>query len=188
MVLAAGMSSRLGRPKQLLDLGGRPLLQHVVDGACATFDEVVVVLGHEAARVSAALAIAPPARVVVNPRFAQGMSTSLEAGLAALGREVEAAAILLGDQPGVTPELSRRLVSLWRSSGATAVRPRFNGVPGHPVVVGRSAWARLCTATGDEGGRRVLEGIALQHIDIDSDPPADVDDWASYERVRSVHG
>ncbi|HEX3327669.1 MAG TPA: nucleotidyltransferase family protein, partial [Actinomycetota bacterium] len=137
VVLAAGTSSRLGRPKQLLELDGKPLLQHVIDLAAASFDEVVVVLGFEADAIEAALALPLNSRVARNPDYRQGMSTSLRVGIGDLGDRIQAAAIFLGDQPRMPAELVSAVLSTWRSAGSRVARPRFGATPGHPVIVHR---------------------------------------------------
>jgi 2-haloacid dehalogenase len=184
LILAAGTSSRLGRPKQLLELGGRPLLQLVIDAAAgAGLDEVVVVLGHEAARVEAALEFPPAARVLVNADYLEGQSTSLRAGLDALSEASDAAVILLGDQPGVSSSMIRRAVTTFHSSGGPVVRARFADVPGHPVVVARSQWDRWRNLSGDAGARLLMESHSERVVELELGPEAlaDVDTWADYE-------
>ena len=187
VVLAAGTSSRLGRPKQLLDLDGKPLLQHVVESACAAgLDEVVVVLGHAAAEIEPRLSLPGTARTVINPDYTEGQSTSLRVGLGALGPDVEAAVIVLGDQPGVSTDLVRRVVGEWRTSGAPVLRPLFRGAPGHPVVAGRAAWDAFMGASGDEGARGLMGDLEVAEVELELDPPADIDTWDDYRSVRSV--
>jgi len=187
VVLAAGTSSRLGRPKQLLDLDGKPLLQHVVESACAAgLDEVVVVLGHAAAEIEPRLSLPGTARTVINPDYTEGQSTSLRVGLGALGPDVEAAVIVLGDQPGLSSDLVRRVVREWRTSGAPVLRPLFRGAPGHPVVAGRAAWVAFMGAAGDEGARGVMPGLEVAEVELGLDPLADIDTWDDYRSVRSV--
>lgn len=187
VVLAAGTSSRLGVPKQLLEVRGRPLLQHVVDACVAAgLPEVVVVLGHEATRIRDALDLPDPVRVVVNPHFERGQSTSLVAGVSSLGPDVEAALIVLGDQPGMTPELIRKVVDAWRDTGASVVRAHFSGVPGHPVLIARAEWPLLLEATGDVGARDLFERVGGKVVEADMgvEPLVDVDTWEQYERMR----
>src|SRR3954451_14628645 len=102
VILAAGTSSRLGQPKQLLDLGGEPLLRHTLRNALASrAGEVVLVLGHQAETIRAAVG-EHGQRTVINPDFADGQSTSLRAGLEAVSDDSDAAIVMLGDQPLVT--------------------------------------------------------------------------------------
>ncbi|MCL6636118.1 MAG: nucleotidyltransferase family protein, partial [Peptococcaceae bacterium] len=135
VVLAAGRATRMGEQKLLLRLEGRTLIERVVDAVLqAPVDEVVVVLGHEAARVVAALGDRP-VRKVFNERYAEGQSTSLLAGIKAAGGAAGAYLVVLGDQPFLTPELIDRLLERYRRTACAAVRPVFQGKPGHPVLI-----------------------------------------------------
>jgi molybdenum cofactor cytidylyltransferase len=154
LVLAAGTSTRLGEPKQLLDLDGRPLVQHVVDAAAAAgLRPIVVVLGHAAGEVAAALDLPPGARTVVNRRYADGQSTSLRAGLDAMAEEVVAAvAVLLADQPTLPAATIRAVVTRHGESATPVTRPRFDGTPGPPVILDRSVWDVGAAAAPGRGG------------------------------------
>jgi molybdenum cofactor cytidylyltransferase len=186
VVLAAGTSSRLGRPKQLLELEGRPLLQHVVDAAAASgLDEVVVVLGYEAERIALALELPAGARVVVNDDYESGQSTSLRAGLSSVDSRADAAAILLGDQPGLTSAAIRKVLDTFRESDAPILRALWQGTPGHPVVLARSEWEWIRGLEGDKGARDfVAASTRAEVIEMDEPPVADVDTWEQYERLR----
>lgn len=187
VVLAAGSSSRMGRPKQLLRLGDLPLLQHVVDAvAAAGLDEVVVVLGHEATAVAGALRLPEGARVVPNAEHAAGLSTSLRAGLQALGPGIRAAVVALGDQPELDPGAVRAVVEAHRSAGARLVQASYRGVPDHPVVLDRRVWPQVLAVTGDRGAREVLAAHPdwVHRVELDRDAPGDVDTWGDYEDLR----
>jgi molybdenum cofactor cytidylyltransferase len=186
VVLAAGTSSRLGRPKQLLELEGRPLLQHVVDAAAASgLDEVVVVLGHESERIASALTLPPRTRVVVNRDYEDGQSTSLRAGLSSVDARADAAAILLGDQPRLTPAAIRKAVDAFRASEAPIMRALWRGTPGHPVVLARSEWESIRKLSGDRGARDLVAASASVDVIEMSEPPVeDVDTWEQYESLR----
>jgi molybdenum cofactor cytidylyltransferase len=178
VVLAAGRATRFGSPKQLAEVGGRALVQLAVDAAGGGgADVVVVVLGHGAENIERELSLPGNARVVVNPAFAEGQSTSLRAGIAALPPEVDAAVILLADQPGVTPGDVRAVVDAHAATGARMVRARYRGTPGHPVLIARAMFPELERATGDAGARDVLAAHAdeIVEVGIDRDPPPDVD-------------
>lgn len=186
LVLAAGRSTRLGAPKQLLELAGKPLLQHVIDACAASpLDEVVVVLGHAASEIAGALELPARARIVVNHDHPRGQASSLRVGLATAHPASEAVVILLGDQPGVTPELIGRALEAWRRSDAPILRSYFGDVPGHPVVAARSAWPLLAEAAGDEGARGVFArgSVDVAELRLDAPPPVDVDTWADFERL-----
>lgn len=191
VILAAGRSSRLGRPKQLLDLGGEPLLRHTVRHALAgPVDEVVLVLGNAAAEIGAAVGELGQ-RTVVNPAFAEGQSTSLHAGIAALGPAVEAVVLMLGDQPTVGPDIVAALVAQFRASGAAIVQPVYGGVPANPVLIARSLFPELLAVGGDEGARSVIRAhrgeVALVPVS-DGPPPGDVDTEDDYAALLAVWG
>jgi molybdenum cofactor cytidylyltransferase len=187
VVLAAGTSSRLGAPKQLLELEGKPLLQHVVDVIAASgLDETVIVLGHAAEEVADRISLPPRARVVVNADYARGMASSLAAGVDAVDPDSDAAVVVLGDQPRLTRAHVRRAVQAFARGQAPIVRALFGDVPGHPIVVARSHWHLLRAATGDKGARDVLASHAdvVDHIDLGA-PLDDVDTWEDYESLRA---
>jgi molybdenum cofactor cytidylyltransferase len=186
VVLAAGTSSRLGQPKQLLEVRGRPLLQHAIDAAAGSeLDEVVVVLGHESERIASALALPSGARVVVNDHYESGQSTSLRTGLSSVDPRADAAAILLGDQPGLTSAAIRKVLDAFRESDAPIVRALWQGTPGHPVVLARSEWESVRRLEGDKGARDLVAATArTEVIEMDEPPVADVDTWEQYERLR----
>lgn len=191
IVLAAGTSSRLGRPKQLADLEGRPLLQHVVDAALAApVDEVVVVLGHAAREVATAVPARGRARHAVNPDFAEGQSTSLRAGLRAVDAGARAVVILLGDQPGVRPEAIAAVVRSWRERPAPVHQASYQGRPGHPTLIGRALWPELEALRGDEGARSVIQRHRERRrlVEVGGDPPDDVDTEEDLRRVTAGRG
>jgi molybdenum cofactor cytidylyltransferase len=196
VVLAAGASARMGRPKQLLPVGDRVLLQWIVDAALAShLDEVIVVLGHCAEEIRAALALpdGARARVVVNPDHAHGQSTSLLCGLRAADSRSQAVAILLGDQPFVTAELIDRLAESFLSADAVLARPVYpdaGGAPGHPVFLARRVWPQLEKLTGDRGARALIAAHPdwLLEVSVAGDPPPDVDTWEDYQRAASGYG
>lgn len=150
LVLAAGAGRRMGAPKATVEIGGRRLVdRQVALLRAAGCDPVLVVLG-------AAVVVVPDAVTVVNPDWAQGMGTSLAAGLRALetatGPGVTAVAVVLVDQPLLTPAaVSRTLGAL---GAAPAARASWGGRPGHPVVLARRVWAGVAaSAAGDAGAR-----------------------------------
>ncbi len=187
VVLAAGTSSRMGRPKLLLPLeGGAPLIRLSVEQVLrAALDEVVVVLGAEADAIGAALA-GLPVRTVLNPRYAEGQSTSLRAGLDALRLGVEAVVVALGDQPLPDATLIERLVTLFHDSGQPIVVPRYRDGRGNPVLFGSSVFDELRRVAGDQGGRTVIarDGARVAELGVDTLMPADVDTPPDYEALR----
>lgn len=188
IILAAGSSARLGRPKQTLELWGKPVLQHAIDAAAgAKLSEVIIVLGHRAAAIAGVLDLPPGARIVENPDFASGQSTSLRAGLDACDRACDAAAVLVGDQPGLTTELIDEVIGAYLRADAQVARAMFEGAPGHPVIVDRALWSAWRTVAGDNGWRDLVAS-APQRLDVDlgMPPPGDIDTPEQFEALLSA--
>lgn len=187
IVLAAGSSSRLGQPKQLLDLEGRPLLQHAIDAVegAGLFD-VVVVLGHRADDVAAAVTMSEGTRVVVNPDYAEGQATSLRTGLQAADPKSKAAIVLLGDQPAVDAASLRALADAYERTESPIVQAAYSGRPGHPVLFDRSLWADLEAIEGDKGARDLLKDNPewVVKVELGGEVPRDLDTWQDYERLK----
>ncbi|MBI3803077.1 MAG: nucleotidyltransferase family protein [Nitrospirae bacterium] len=192
VILAAGLSRRLGQPKQLLPFEGRSLIRRTTEQVIAAgesqWEEVVVVLGHEAAKVQQelkGLAI----RTVFNPRFAMGMSASLIAGLQAVIPQAEGAMIFLGDQPIVSTEIIQSMLTRYRKSHKSIIVPAYGGVRGNPVLFSRSVFSELMDLEGDRGGREVVmrDPKRVETVAFPSDfAPQDVDTWEDYETLTSA--
>jgi molybdenum cofactor cytidylyltransferase len=185
VILAAGRSSRLGRPKQLLDLSGKPVLAHVLDNArAAGLREVILVLGHEADRIQIAVAAhLDGVYVVVNPDYAAGQSTSLRAGIAVLPSTTDAAVFLLGDQPEVGSDIVLALVDAFRASNAPIVVPAYGGRPSNPILIARQVFPALEAVTGDRGARDVVlaRWDEVHFVPFpDRVPPEDIDTEDDY--------
>ena len=189
VILAAGTSSRLGRPKQLLDLGGEPLLRHVVRNALASrAQEVVVVLGSQAEAIASAVGELGQ-RTVVNPDFADGQSTSLKAGIRAIDPNAQGVIMMLGDQPTVTPALLNRLISAYEATGASIVQPVYGGTPGNPVLIDRDYFPELLEIEGDQGARGVIKAHRRETYGMpwsDEPPPGDVDTEEEYQALVAI--
>ena len=172
VILAAGASTRLGRPKQLLPLGDRCLLQHALDEALSSrLDEVILVLGYRAEEIREALQLPAgrPMRVVINPDYTSGLSASLRLGLRSADPRM-AAAFLAADSLLVRPVYS----------GSAGRR-----VPGHPVFLARRIWPEVEKLRGDQGARALVSARPewLLEVPVDYEPPADVDTWEDYQRA-----
>ena len=186
VILAAGMSRRLGRPKQLLEVGGKPLIWHVATRALAsTCDGVFAVVGYQPDAMRAALSDLP-VDIVHNPDFADGMSTSLRAGVAALPADADAFVVLLADQPEVDPASISAVITARRSTGAPVVRTRYGEQPSSPTLFGRETFAELLMLRGDVGGRSVVRAHRAHLVEVPAAavaPPEDVDTEEAYRAL-----
>ncbi len=188
LVLAAGGSRRLGRPKQLEPWGETTLLGHVVARAKRyPVDEVWVVLGADAEHVLGSVDLAG-CGVVENPEWEEGLASSLRVGLDALTRLSKAtgALLLLGDQPDVSDEVVAELVERFSRTKAQAVVPKYRYTWGNPVIVARTLWPRLISLSGDEGARRLLQAHPewVEEVWFERLVPRDVDTQADVEELR----
>jgi len=191
IVLAAGKSSRMGANKLLLPLDGHPLVWYAINTACvSSADVVLVVLGNEAERVAAAL---PQGRYrrVDNPRFADGLSTSLQAGLDALPKNVDGALILLADMPFTASATVEALLAAARETPDQIAAMNQGGRPIPPVYWPRALFAALHDIHGDEGGRSLLmlspEAVRLVAM-AQPDEALDVDAPEDYQRIQAKTG
>jgi molybdenum cofactor cytidylyltransferase len=187
IVLAAGASTRMGRQKLLLPMAdGRPLVRVAVEQVLAAgIDDTVVVLGREAEAVARTL-VGLPVRTVVNPRYAEGQSTSVRAGIDALPAGTEAAVIALGDQPLPDPGVIRRLVAAFRTTRQPIVVPVYRDGRGNPVLFAATLFAELRAVTGDRGGREVIaqDPGRVAEVALDAAMPADIDTPEDYDAAR----
>jgi len=186
IVLAAGLSRRMGRPKLLLDWGGKPVIRRAVEQVRAGgVDEVVVVLGREAQGIREALS-GLPVRFVENPEPEAGQASSIACGVSALGPAASATLIALGDQPALPPDVIPRLLQTFRETGKAVVAPVYRGAQGNPVLFASAVFPELRGLTGDRGARSVVEKdpsrVALASFDLPM--PADLDTFEDYERLR----
>ena len=183
LVLAAGGSSRLGRPKQLLPFGGATLLDHTVATAReCEFDQLIVALGGSAEDVRAVVDLSG-AEIVVNEDFGEGCSSSIAAAIGAVDDRAVALVLLLGDQPGVTAATVRALIA-GRGDAELAVC-RYDDGRGHPLAFARSVFGELDSLHGDKAVWKLLDrrGDAVSEVEIPGPVPLDVDTWEDYEAV-----
>ena len=191
LVLAAGSSSRLGQPKQLLPYRGTILVDWVVRTveAASSLDHVTVVLGGASTEVRPQLTLGR-AQVVENPDYEDGCSGSYQAGLAALHPEAAAVVVTLGDQPGVETEDIDRLVAEWRRTDARIMAVSYRGERGHPLLFSRELFGLLHELHGDKAAWKILDRHPdwIHDIEVDRPLPRDVDTWQDYEAVRADSG
>ena len=185
LVLAAGGSSRLGRPKQLLDYHGRTLLDATLETArrCG-FDQLIVALGGAGDDVRSTVDLSG-CDVVDNEHYTTGCSSSIVAALDAVDVRAEALVLLLGDQPGVEPGSVDALRAATVSADAPLAVCRYDDGRGHPFWFSRALFADLAYLHGDKAVWKLLESgrYAVAEAAIDGPVPIDVDTWADYERL-----
>ena len=186
IVLAAGESSRLGVPKQLIPWRGRPLVWHAAQAARqAGLAPVVVVIGAWGDQVRMALE-GEPVTLIENPVWQAGQSTSVRLGLAEVEAQAEAAAFLLSDTPLVTGELIQQLLHTHRQTLASLVAPRAGGRRANPVLFDRRTFADLRELEGDQGGRALFERYEPAWVDWDESVLLDLDTTEDLQRLRAL--
>ena len=186
LVLGAGASSRLGEPKQLLPYKGNTLLGWVISQAEAAseLDEVIVVLGRAAEEIRRRVSFGS-AKVVENPVFGEGCSSSYRAGIAALNPESDAIMIILGDQPGVGPDILDRAALTWRQGDREILLSSYSGKQGHPMIFSRPLFDQLANLRGDKAAWKLVDANRemVGEVSFASDFPADIDTWEDFQRV-----
>jgi molybdenum cofactor cytidylyltransferase len=185
IVLAAGSSTRMGRNKLLLEIGGETLVRRAVGAASgAGVDRVVVVLGHDEARVRAELD-GLRCETVVNPDHARGAGTSLHTGVRHVASDASAVVIVLPDMPFVTASMIAALVERYRATRAPVVFSRYGDIQAPPTLYDRSLFAELLAIDDDRGGKQVV----LHHqrdaeaVDWPESALHDIDSPADYDRI-----
>ena len=190
IVPAAGMSTRMGRNKLLLDFRGKPLIAHAVDTLLKSkIDEVVVVLGHEADKVKATLK-GKQVTMVENLNYRHGMSTSIRVGLGAVSAEARAIMIYLPDQPLIEPEDVNRLIRSFaeaKERSKSIVVPFFQGKRGNPVILDASFKEAILEVVGEVGCKRVIKRNPdkVLMVEMESDHVVrDLDRMEDYEGLQ----
>ncbi|MDR6293073.1 molybdenum cofactor cytidylyltransferase [Inquilinus ginsengisoli] len=189
VVLAAGQSRRMGELNKLLaPVEGKPMVAHAVDAALGArgIGPVVVVTGHERGQVEAAL----PGRAVIfteNPRYAEGLSTSLAAGLAALPQGIDAALVCLGDMPRIAPRLIERLIAAYApTEGRSIVVPTHQGKRGNPVLWDRRFFPAMAAVAGDVGARHLIGEHSDEVVEIEAGDPTVLFDVDTPETLSTL--
>jgi molybdenum cofactor cytidylyltransferase len=183
VILAAGESARMGTPKQLLLVGGQPLLVRAVESALASDAwPVVVVLGAHAEKIRPLLA-RHPVLIAENSAWSEGMASSIRVGVAMLAqfsRQLDAALVALCDQPAFSADTIAQLVAAQHKAGRSIVAARYSGRNGAPALFLREHFETLTHLTGEEGARVLLNGdasriasVELPALALDLDTPAD---------------
>lgn len=180
VVLAAGGSARLGRPKQLLPYLGRTLVEHAVRTALASgASQVVVVVGAEADAVRERLK-GLKVKIIHNRDWAEGMGGSIRSGVAALDDSIQSVVVALADQPRITPNHLRTLATCLEEVGVPIAASSYDGVVGAPCAFARSEFPKLLALEGDAGARALIraaganiETVRFDGANVDIDTPED---------------
>lgn len=191
IVLAAGSSQRLGRPKQLEPWGDTNLLGHVVSRVSRLpVDEVWVVLGHDHEHILGETDLGD-SFVIENPEWEEGISSSIRVGLDAVNRlsRCEQVLIVTGDQPDASEEIVIQLLESHEKSDRPVSIPKYRYSLGTPVVVNRSLWQRLMSLEGDEGAQRLWQAHPewVNEVWFSESPPRDVDTENDVDELRPRH-
>ncbi len=184
ILLAAGKSKRMGKPKQLMPWGQSTMVEQTIDNLLGSaVKEVIVVLGHRAEEVIKIIA-AKPVKLAINPDYEQGMSTSIIAGLNLVDSQAQAVMLALGDQPLIDCQTINRLIEEFYNHDKGIAIPTYQGRRGHPVIFTMKYKEKLRELQGDIGGRQIIkdhpkdvlevavncEGICVDFDTVDSSP------------------
>ncbi|MBN2034100.1 MAG: nucleotidyltransferase family protein [Deltaproteobacteria bacterium] len=187
LVLAAGASSRMGIPKQLLSFGQNTLLDHVLaESLRSDLEKIVLVLGFQAEKIRQTLKTNlrhPKLKVIENKDYSQGMSSSLITGLSAVEKDSNAVMVILGDMPYITSKIINFLLYRYEQSCFSLAAVIWEGKRSHPVIIGKSFFSALHGLRGDEGAKALF----AKHADrvclvepFEEYNGSDVDTWDDY--------
>jgi len=184
IVLAAGGSSRMGQPKLVLPFGGMTVLGATLAAVCGSVaDNIVVVLGHHADALRAA--VPSGVQTVINPDPTRGNASSLAAGLAA-SPHAAAAVVILGDMPGVSPEVVDEVIAAWRGGACVAAVVEYADGPGHPLLIDGSLFGVVLALEGEGALWTLIDGLdrdVVRRVPVSSPKPTDVNRMEDYHRA-----
>jgi molybdenum cofactor cytidylyltransferase len=188
IILAAGMSIRMGEPKLLLPLAGKPLFRHVIDSIlCNSMQPIYLVAGKYIEEIRQQSEEYPEVKIIHNPNYSDGMSTSLKLGVQSIKEHVDAVMIFLADQPLISLEVIRALEEKYiecKDEGVRIVRPKYEGREGHPILVDALILNEFHSIKGDQGGKSIIkrydavtETVSFDNSmwGFDVDTPEDID-------------
>jgi molybdenum cofactor cytidylyltransferase len=184
LLLAAGRGERMGGVKQLLPLGGQRMIEAALRNLHnARLDEIIVVLGFAAEEIRPLVQGRERVKIVINTRFQEGMSTSIQQGLREISPRSKGILIALADQPFIPPEVINALIEGFQTGAKGIVLPVYQGKRGHPVILDRKKYeGELLALQGDVGGKEIVRNhpedvleiaIASKGVVIDIDAPED---------------
>ncbi len=186
IILAAGSSTRMGRPKALLPLDDSTFLARLIGTFAECCEPVIVVLGGDAEAVQAALADSPPVIAAFNPDHQLGMLSSLQTGLAQTPADSPGVVFTLVDHPRLKVETLEAVLQYFGQSGAEVVIPRYAGKRGHPVAVSRRVAGELRSMPKSGSPKDVIRAHRAATVFVDLDDPAIVEDIDTPEDYRTI--
>lgn len=186
ILLAAGESKRMGELKQLMPLGKSTLLEQAIDNLLnSSVDETIVVLGHRAEEIIEIIA-GSPVKIMLNPDYRQGMSTSIIAGLTLVDPQSQAVMLALGDQPLVASRTINQLIDAFNSHDKGIAVPTHRGRRGHPIIFGIKYKAELMGLKGDIGGREIIRQHPDDVLEVTVDSESVISDIDTRDDYQSL--
>jgi molybdenum cofactor cytidylyltransferase len=188
ILLAAGESKRMGEPKQLMPLGSSTLVGQAIDNLLnASVDETIVVVGHKAEEITKTIAT-KPVKIMLNPNYRQGMSTSIIAGLILVDPKSQAVMLALGDQPLVASQTINQLIEAFNNQNKGIAVPTHKGKRGHPIIFAIRYKPELMELEGDIGGREILQRHPEDILEVAVDSESVITDINTQEDYQSQLG
>ena len=188
ILLAAGESKRMGEPKQLMPLSKHTLLEQAIDNLLnSSVDETIVVVGHKAEEITRAIAT-KPVKIMFNPNYRQGMSTSIVAGLILVDPKSQAVMLALGDQPLVESRTMNQLIDAFNSHDKGIAVPTHRGKRGHPIIFNIKYKAELLELEGDIGGREIIRQHPDDVLEVAVDSASVISDINTRDDYQSQLG
>ncbi|NQT31190.1 MAG: molybdenum cofactor cytidylyltransferase [Deltaproteobacteria bacterium] len=188
ILLAAGESKRMGEPKQLMPLGKHTLLEQAIDNLLnSSVDETIVVVGHKAEEITRAIAT-KPVKIMFNPNYRQGMSTSIVAGLILVDPQSQAVMLALGDQPLVESQTINQLIDAFNSHDKGIAVPTHRGKRGNPIIFNIKYKAKLLELEGDIGGREIIRQHPGDVLEVAVDSESVISDIDTKDDYKSQLG
>lgn len=192
IVLAAGMSKRLGRPKQLLNLGGKPVLERTLDACLGSrLERIYLILGYKHKEILAAISAKADhqnLRVIINRDYTKGQSASLRAGISEIRDTFASAMFVLGDQPLIDSSTLNLLLEHYWASDKNICAPFYKKKRGNPTIFSRMFYDEISRITGDTGARGIIENNPEQVLKIEVKRASffhDIDTRNDYQTANS---
>ncbi len=182
--MAAGESSRLNSPKQLLNWQGDYLINHVIQVVSASnIDDITVILGSYIDKIQPIINN-PEINIIENPYWKSGLSSSIKSGIGSLAHDIEGAFIILLDQPFITSRLLNNMIELFHQSGAKIIAPRVGEQQGNPVLFRKDIFPELLKITGDKGAKEILRKYDMEWLNWhDRNLLLDIDSEEDYQKA-----